>query len=342
MKRKLFNSKGEEIILNDLEQRHVAHNQQIINALGYEVDITTLTTIVKSIVQQKFFQIAPADYVPIRVGEGAWTNELMTYRSFNMADSFETGVINTGSGSSKLAEADAGIDSVKVKIVNWAKSLNWTLYDLQLASKSGNWDVVTAKETSRKKNWDLGIQKIAFLGSASDSAVLGLLTQSDVNSNTAAITKYIKSMSDSEFEAFIARIVQDYRSNASQTAYPSHFIMPEADYNGLAVATSETYPLKSKLERLLESFKLITMNPNFKIMPLAYADQANNATELNKNRYTLLNYDADSIRMDIPVDYTATMANSINSFQFQNVGYGQYTGVKAYRPKEVLYFDWNT
>ncbi len=84
------------------------------------------------------------------------------------------------------------------------------------------------------------------------------------------------------------------------------------------------------------------MNPNFQILPVAYADKTNNAdvTALNKNRYTLLRYDEDSVRMDIPLDYTNTMANTINGMNYQNAGYGQFTGVKAYRPLEMLYFDW--
>lgn len=45
--------------------------------------------------------------------------------------------------------------------------------------------------------------------------------------------------------------------------------------------------------------------------------------------------------MDIPVDYTNTMQNTLNGFSFQNVGYGQYSGAVAYRPLETLYFDWN-
>jgi hypothetical protein len=61
---------------------------------------------------------------------------------------------------------------------------------------------------------------------------------------------------------------------------------------------------------------------------------------LNKNRYTLLSYDEDSLRMDIPVDYTNTLQNTVNGFNFQSAAYGQFTGLKAYRPKEMLYFDW--
>lgn len=339
----ILNSKGEKVLLNAQEQRMADYNQQIINSLGFDIDVTTLTTIVKRIVDQKFFEIAPAEYMPIRVGEGSWSSQLLTYRSFNIADDFETGVVNTASSNGRLADADAAVDSVPVKVINWAKSIGWTLFDLQQALKAGNWDMIAAKEKARKKNWDLGIQKMAFLGSANDSTVKGLLTQSDVTSNTALITEYIYGMTAAEFNTFCAGLYQAFRSNCNYSARPTHFIIPEIDFNGLATFPDATYPLKTKLQLLEEAMKTLTQNPNFKILPLSYADQTNNVglvATLGKNRYTLLNYDEDSVRMDIPVDYTATMANSINGFQFNNVGYGQFTGAKAYRPKEVLYFDW--
>ena len=344
MKRQVLNSKGKPILLNTMEKKQAQYHTQLLNNLGYQIDITTLTAIVKRVVEQKFFQIPIADYVPVRVGEGAWSTEMTTYRDFALGGDFETGIINTAANKSRLAEADSGVDSVTVPVMNWAKEINWTIFDLAHASKSGNWDLVTSKERSRKKNWDLGVQKIAFLGAEGNAGVRGLLTQLDVNSNTTLITKYISLMTDSEFEALLAGLLEAYRFNVARTAMPSLFIIPEADYNGLAVSTSETFPLVSKLERLQKAFSMMTMNPNFKIMPLAYADQATNAdTQVDgKNRYTLLNYDEDTVRMDIPVDYTNTMQNTTNGAQFTNVGYGQFTGVKAYRPKEILYFDWAT
>jgi hypothetical protein len=337
------NSKGEPIVLHAMEKRQADYlYNQIKNSLGYEVDITTLTAISKRVVEQKFFQIAPADFMPVRVGEGAWSTEILTYRDFAIGGDFETGLINTAANKSRMAEADSAVDSISVQVLNWAKEINWTIFDLAHASKSGNWDLVSSKERARKKNWDLGIQKIAFLGSASNSGVRGLLTQSDVNSNTALITKYINAMSDTEFEALLQGIMEAYRANADRTAMPTHFVIPEADYNGLAVSTSEDFPLVSKLERLQKAFAMITQNQGFKILPLAYADEANNAdTPVDgKNRYVLYNYDEDSGRMDIPVDYTNTMQNTVNGAQFTNVGYGQFTGFKAYRPKEFLYLDW--
>jgi len=333
----IMNSKGDkQIILNAREASLALHQEKILNALGYEVDVTTLTTIMKKITEQKFFEIAPADQLPVRVGEGAWSSNLVTYRTFSLADDFGTGVVNTGGNNARLASADAGVDSVPIVVRNWAKAIGWTIMDLQIASKSGNWDIVSSKERARKKNWDLGIQKVAFLGLDGDSNVLGLYTQSGVTNNTSLITKPLSSMTDTELTAFIAGVLPAYRSNCAFTAWPTHFIIPEYDFLGLGTPYSSTYPNTSKLQWLESNLKLMTKNPNFQILPNAYGNVANNG--LGVNRYVLLNYDEESIRMDIPVDYTSTLANSNDSFNFQNVGYGQFTGVGLYRPFELMYF----
>lgn len=327
---------GKVVELNSLELKQIENSQRQVRNAGYEVDVTTLTTIMKSIVEQKFFEVPFADYVPVKVGEGAWSTNLVTYRSFSLGDDFSTGVMNTGAGSSKMASADTQIDSVSVKVFNWAKTIGWSLFDLQFASKSGNWDLVVSKEKARKKNWDLGLQRLAFLGLADDSSnCAGLLNQTDVAADTTTITGLISGLSSAAFAAVCQNIYQAYRANSSYTSKPTHFILPEVDYNGLAAPYDISFPIKTKLQALQEMFEMLTMNKSFKILPIAYANKAIQGT---KNTYTLLNYDEDSVRIDIPVNYTNTLANSIDNFNFQNVGYGQFSGVKAYRPKEMLYF----
>lgn len=333
---KILNAEGKPLLLNKREQHLADYNQRIVNALGFEINITTLTTIMKKVTEQKFYEIPFADYLPVRVGEGAWSSNLVTYRSFQIADDFETGVINTGGNNGRLANADAGVDSLSLKVINWAKSVGWSLPELQLAAKSGNWDLVTAKERSRKRNWDLGLQRIAFLGMKGDSSVLGLLNQAGATYDTTTITKPISSMSTSELKAFTAAILVSYRNNCNHTAWPTHFVIPESDYLGLASPASPDFPIRSTLSLLEETFQVMTMNKSFKILPVSYADNVNSG--FGYQLYTLLNYDEESIRMDIPVDYTNTLANSLDNFSFQNVGYGQYTGVLAYRLPELLYF----
>jgi len=337
---RILNSQGEPIVLNEMEQRIANQNQRVVNALGYEIDITSLTTIMKKVTEQKFFEIAPADYIPVRVGEGSWSTNLVTYRSYNIADDFATGLLNSGGGNSRLAGADAGVDSVTVAVKNWAKTIGWTLMELQQALKAGNWDLITAKEKSRKTNWDLGIQSVAFIGLSGSSDVKGLLNQAGVEENTSLIQKPISEMTTAELKVFSAGLIDAYRENCARSAWPTHFIIPESDYLGLASQSSEDFPIKSVLELLEEAFKLNTRNKDFKILPLAYAD-ATYFPGSTKQIYTLLKYEEESIRMDIPVDYTNTLANSIDNFSFQNVGYGQFTGVQTYRPKEMLYFTYS-
>lgn len=340
------NMAGQVIRLNQRELRIANHAQRQVNSLGYEVNITTLTTIIKKISEQKFFEIPPADYLPVRVGEGAWSSNLTTYRSFELAAEFEEGIINTGGQNSRLAAADAGVDALNIKVFNWGKSIGWTLFDLEQAAKSGNWDIVAAKERARKKNWDLGVQRVAFLGARgqngnSNGTCLGLLNQSGINTNTTVIVKPISSMSTTELKTFTAQVIEAYRTNNQRTAFPTHFIIPESDYNGLASQASPDFPIKSTLQLLEEMFQVICRNKNFKILPLAYGDAAYHtdvASIAGQQIYVLLNYDEESVRMDLPLDYTNTLANSLDNFSFQNVGYAQFTGVLAYRPLEMLYF----
>lgn len=343
----ICNSKGEPIKLTAQEQYHADWTQRQLNdrhqnSLGYEINITTLTTIMKKITEQKFFEIPPADYLPVRVGEGTWSTNLTTYRSFDIADEFETGIINTGGQNARLASADAGVDSLNIKVYPWAKSVGWSIFDLEFAAKSGNWDVVSAKEKARKRNWDLGVQRVAFLGARGQNGTggncLGLLNQAGVTVNTAVITKAISSMSTAELKTFTAKVVEAYRSNCARTAWPTHFIIPESDFNGLASQASPDFPIKSTLQLLEEMFQVTTRNKSFKILPLAYGDTAYSG--YTYQQYVLLNYDEESLRMDIPLDYTNTLANSLDNFSFQNVGYGQFTGVLAYRPLEMMYFQY--
>ena len=334
-----LNAKGEQVQLNSKEMAVAKaleyQNAELLNAMGIDIPITTLTTAIKSVAEQKFYRIAPAEYMPVVVGEGAFSTNLLKYTSFNMGGDFEQGLIHTSTHNAQLAQADAGVEGVQIPVINWAKGLSWNLFEVQTAAKTGNWDLITEKEKARKTNWDLGIQKAAFLGVASVGAK-GLLNQDGITSDLTTITKPIKEMSAAEYQAFVGSVYAAYREHCDYTAEPDTFIIPESDYNGLAAAVDPNFPIKTKLEYLKEAFALI-VGHEVAIKKLAYADMAKSG--LAVQRYVLLHKDADSLAMNIPVDYTATMANSINGFHWENAAYGQFTGVKVFRPKEVLYFD---
>lgn len=326
---------------NGLDLRLNAAGDTADSATGYQIAIDTLTYIKKQVSEQKFYEVAPADFLPVAVGDGAFAAKILTNRTYSVADDFESGNIRTGAGGSRLSQADVAVDSKTMNVVDWAKAVDYTIFDIEQAMVANNWDPIEQKHRARKKNWDLGIQKIAFLGSVLDSTnVPGLLNNTVANVNTSFITAPVSGLNAANFLTFVKGLISTYFTNTNSTVLPTHFIMPMSDYLGLMTlvpGSAGTFPVPM-LDYLEMAFKKLC-GPNFVIKGLAYGDAANNGT-LNKQVYALYRYDPESLRMDIPVDYTTTQPNSINNFSFEDVAYGQYTGVGVYRALELLLFQY--
>ncbi len=339
--RSLFKNGDRE---NGLDIRQNAAGDTAEVATGYQIVTDTLTYIKKQVTEQKFYKVAPSNYIPVVVGDGAFAANLLTNRTYSVSDDFEAGNLRTGNADARLSQADVAIDGVNQYVQNWAKGISYTIFDVEQALRANSWDPIMGKHKARKENWDLGIQATAFLGSKTDSRVPGLLTMTGINTNTSLITKKISSMSAAELQTFVAGLISAYFTNTNSTAMPNRFVIPYADYLGLTQLTTGTvgtYPVPL-IEYLEKAFKMAVahMESDFKILPLSYCDAAvnNSMRSINKDIYMLYRDDAASVRMDIPVDYTTTQANSINNFDFQDVGYGQYTGVIPFRNLEILKF----
>lgn len=305
------------------------------NSNGYSQLTTTLTAVGRKVSQQKFYEIPFADYVPVVMGNGSFKRAIINWRTFVKGEGFESGIISNAGNNSRVDQVDAAYDSVTQNVINWAKGLEYNVFELEEAMQANTlFSLIEARELARAKEWQLGIQKVAFKGIGSET---GLLNNASVTVDSTNLTEFIYGMTAAEFNTFVGKMYGLYRANSQYTSKPTHFIIPESDYNGLVSFPDATYPLKTKLELLTEAFRTITTNPNFKILPCAYGDKAN--FDATNNRYVLLNYDETSIKMDIPLDYTMTTAGTQNGFTWTNVGYGQFTGVVALRPREAYYFN---
>lgn len=312
--------------------------------LGYQRALTTLTYQKKKVTTQKFYKIPIASYVPVAIGDGAFSASMLTHMQVSSSGDFEEGIIHQGQGNARIARATIGKTSKTVAVANWAKSVDYTLIEVEQAMVANNWNMIEGIYEARKMNWDLGIQQLAFLGLRSDQTNFpGLLTQSGCTINTSLITASLATLSSDNFNTFIGSVVETYRLNCNRTAYPTHFFIPEDDYNGLVSQMSSTYPVRTKMSILREAFSDLGLG-GITILPLAYAMPTYNKNFINvgtgKHRYILMNYDDASIRMDIPVNFTPTAPGTWNNFNFQNVAYGQFTGVGLYRNLELMYFDY--
>lgn len=346
------NSKGET------EYREIKRGMSLKNAvgditdqsMGFQIVIDTMTFIKKQTIEQKFYEVEGGltTYVPVEVGDGAFAESILTNLEFSSGGDFETGLINTGTAQDRLAQADASVASKRATIANWAKGVGYNVFEIELALSTNNWDPIAAKERARKKNWDLGLQNITFMGLKSDPTNFpGLLTSPVINVNTTLIQEPISTMDATEFNAFAGALVSAFFDNSNKTVKPDRLLIPQSDYFGLVSMTPNTigmgegnFPI-TRLAFLLQAFKLASQNPNFQILPLAYCDADLNADwGVDKQIYLLYKYDRDTVRMDIPVDYTITMANTLNGFQFQGAAYGQFTSPHFYANLQALQFEY--
>ena len=313
-------------------------------SFGYDYAIRTTTWLRTKSIQQKFYEVPLTDFVTIEVGEGAWMESITQNLEFNASGDFESGIQNVSGGRAELAEVNVALSTKTYPIITWAKGYKYAIDELKKALASNNWDVVKAKTDALKKNWDLGIQKTVFLGSKNIQNVYGLLNQDTPTIDTTTLTSNISDLAADAFAQFVQVILGLYFANSNSTALPDTFIIPMDDMLGLAGMVGPLY-VKSKMEVLLAAFKAATGNPNFKILGSAYAMKANNigyTTTYGSQRYTLYRNDPEVVRQSIPANFTLTTPGTGDNFQYKGVGYGQYTGVQCYRPREIYYLDQNT
>jgi hypothetical protein len=330
---------------NGLDLRLNAAASTAQEATGYQILIDTLTYIKQQESTQTYYELGrfgskPSDFVPIAVGEGAWSGSILTRRVFNNTGDFDAGITRQGLGNERKPQADVSMDSITLPTFIWNEGVQYSLAEIEQALVASNWDIIAAKHKARNKLFQLGIQERVFLGSKSGDAE-GLLNNSSVNVNTAFITAYINSLDAAGFKTFVAGLISTYFTNTNSTVLPNRFVIPMADYLGLQVlvpGSAGTFPVPM-MTYLENAFKAIC-GPDFKIEGLAYADKTiNNARRgLNKNVYALYRHDSEALRMDIPVDFTVTQPNTIDNWTFQDVAYAQFTGVGFYKPLETLLF----
>jgi hypothetical protein len=317
------------------------------STLGYQYTIQTTTQIRAETVKQKFYEIPFATYVPVIPGEAAWMETIKTNLVYQIGGNFEQGIVNTGSNQQKFAKVQVGTAPVTQTVALWAKSYDYSVFEVNKALALNNWDVVSGKLEALKTEWDLGIQKCSFLGLLSDQTNFpGLLSQPNVNINLSVITKNISTFANSgaDFQTFVGAVMAAYFANSNNTVMPDHLGIPIDDYLGLAVFINPAFPLAGSMiiDGLENAFKKITGNPNFVIYGVLYAKMTVNAgywTTNGTQRYVLYRKDPKSVRMDLPMDFVLAAPVPVGPVTFEGLGYGQFTGVIAFRPAEMLYFD---
>ena len=308
---------------------------------GFDYVTRTTSEIRAEIIEQTFYEVAPADFMPVDVGEAAWKDEIIQNLTYDLAGDFFQGDVDTLTGNGRISEVGTAMAPIRMKTVIWAKAAKWNVSEVSQAAASSNWDPIEGKMSTLKRNWDLGIQEVAFLGHPTETTVTGLLNNSEVTINTTLITKSLTSMSETEFTTFIGAAIGVYFANTNSTTLPDTFLLPTDDFLGLTVPYSATYPNISKIAYMQDAFEKATANSNFQIKSLAYCQSANNAIRgIDKERYVFYKNEKKTLKMTIPVDFNMFESRTTNGLFWEQPAMGQYSGVLINKVPEVLYCDY--
>lgn len=320
-----------------------ANGQVAQSSLGFQYTIQTTTLIAAEVIMQKYYEEAIADFATVLVGRGPWMSSITQNLTFDAAGPFEQG-IQDGATRTQIDNVEVALSPINVKNVPWYKGYMYSIPEVQQALASNNWDVVESKYKALAKNWQLGIQKIGFIGRQSNlSAFPGLLSNPSVTVNNSFINQPLSTMTADQLNSFIAGIVQLYLTNCNEVRYPTRFVIPRSDWTGLGVPmVVGTTPLAvSRMEYIEKMFQGIC-GKEFRMLATAYGNKLRNAgywATNGTNRYALYNHDRETLHMDIPVDLTIGAPATGNNFQWNGVGYGQFSGMNVFRVPEVLYLD---
>jgi hypothetical protein len=315
------------------------------SSLAYQFTIQTTTAIRQDVVRQKFYEVPPADFMPVLVGLGAWMEDIKTIIEFQAAGAFEGGYISTAQSPSQLGNVDVATAPVEARIWTWAKAYRYSIIEINKALAFNNWNIIQAKIAALMKHAQLGLQKISFLGNIEDlTGTPGLLSNASVNVNTAVIPQNLSSMTYAQLQVVLADILEAYFANSNNTVLPDTWAMPIDDYLGLGAFVNPQFPLAGStfIAVLEETMKRMTGNKNFRIMGLLYGKASANAgywASLGTNRHALYRNNPDTLKMDVPVPFTMNPAVPVGSINYEGSLMFQHTGAIFYRPAECLYFD---
>jgi hypothetical protein len=303
---------------------------------GYTQILSTLSQVLPEILSQKRYEVNPTLFVPFVEGQAPWLDESLMFTSGISSEDPEAGIVSMSNSAPQDDAVDIEISAIRNKRFFWRRSKFYSVNQIQQFSKLGVLgSLVEEKEKATLKVYDILVQRTAFMGAHGGT---GLLNNPDVAINAALITAPISTLSVADFNGLAGKMVAAFRNANFGTAFPDTLAISETDFFGLSNFPDATYPIKTRIEILEDAFKLVTMNPSFKILPNRYSESG--VVTSSKSTYALYRRSPDVLRLEQPVPYTVTNANTANGFNFATVSYAQLSNVWVLRPLEMLYLQY--
>lgn len=337
--KKIFDAeKYERQTYNNFAQVLRAKNAFDIPSLGLGRKISTLTTIVKKVVEAKYYTTpAPlTTYCPIDAsGEGAYGLDLLQFTSANISASFKECIVDpTTSGFHNDATADSAYSAIRQPNNFFRQTYSVSHEQLEMAGRNLiPVDIIKDKERSRAQNWQLGLQDTMFLG-LGDNRTYGLLNQPDITVNTDLLPVGLENMTPEQLNTWVGTVLNAYGEATNYNFQPNRLYLPTPMFLALGKQMNPNFPLKNLRQTVEDAFAEVT--GDFKIVHAKYGAKLGTK---GLGRAVLYNTSDDNMIMHTPVTYTALPLFPQNSLDMMSHAMGQFTGVWVKRPTTMLYMD---
>lgn len=315
----------------------IVNNASGIGAqLGLAQISSTLTQIIGGVVDSLYYELDGqklSDFARIEVGTGAYAQELLQY-AVNFTGNVNDGWIEpTADGITKDSNSSIQIGALRIKNHFWRKDYSVTNELVNMARVNAEtFSIIETKERSRKKQYDLAIQQAFFFGFGDGTT--GLLNQTGVTVDTTLMTAPLATMTDTQFQTFLATVGSTYAKNTNYTVRFNRMMIPSSDYYSLGQPFGQ-FGL-SRLEVLEDSLKRV-VGGDFKIVHTTYNDNANAAG--NGARYVFYNTDPDNLCAFMPVPYTPMPLFPQGSLDLLSQAHAQFIPPYLKRTNSLLYAD---
>lgn len=323
---------------NNMSKVLKASNALDIPALGLGRAVTTLTRVIKDVIETKYYTVPQplTEYVKINAsGEGAYAKELFQYTEANASASFNECIINPFStGFHNDPTADVALDGITQRINYYRQAYSISHEEMKIAGNNlVPYNIVEGKERSRAKNWQLGIQDTMFIGQ-NDNRTFGLLNQPDAVVDSTLFPVSLQNMTPEQLNNWVGTVLSAYGENNNYTFMPNRLYLPTQMYLALSRQINPNFPLKNLRQTIEDAFSEVT--GDFKIV---HANYGNDLGTKGLGRAVLYNNDAENLVMHTPVNYTPLPLFPTNSLDMMSQAMGQFTGVWLKRPTTMLYMD---
>lgn len=296
------------------------------NAGSFNRQYSDLTLILEDVASQLVYNDDLRNFINLDV-RNTFDRNIMARISVNNNGNFQSKLLSGDEGN--LFQANVSFNSIYTPAIYWGEKAQVNYFQNGASQELGI-DVLGEKTRAIADEWASGLLEVYMTGVTGVTNGLLSLPSPVSITNTTLVTKSLSSMTDAEFNTFLAGLVAQYASNVSFATAPDTFVIPADDFFGLVgtqigTGANSNNGVFTRLDRIKQALVQASGNVNAQVLPSPYAMKSTNVSTINKNVYAL--YRKDLLVGLLPMDLRAVAPLDMEGFITEISYVGSISGV---------------